>query len=441
MKHLYFYLKISLLFFPLFGSQLFTSAQEIVGNESLAVEYFNEGNYEKALPLFTILFKNSPDNAMYNYYYGVTLLKNHHYETATKEALLNAVVSNTPSNVNFYLGNYFQALNNWGEALDFYARYKGSDQERRQLEFDKYVDLCRKKINPFVSKDSEITVFADTTKKVVKQPDEKNFPIPDALKKEWFNFQINSQLTYHKIDDFKSEAAKVLFTRAWLASMRNDSIVAATEVLRKAHEQTNNVTARLGLVDRIVDAEQKSYQLLRDREKYFEQARVKEANFWDKADARLLTDFINANVKREKEHDSTLIANSKKEEKELQTSEISAKDQNKETKIEPKIEKEEPKAEADNVIFKVQIGSFANGRVTPAFKTLHKKLSKLRKIDEYTDLKKFKIFTIGNFANYNDANTLKNQLKLEGVKGPFVVAYKNGEKIPVTQVVKIKPGK
>jgi hypothetical protein len=72
---------------------------------------------------------------------------------------------------------------------------------------------------------------------------------------------------------------------------------------------------------------------------------------------------------------------------------------------------------------------------------LHKKLSKLRKIDEYTDLKKFKIFTIGNFANYNDANTLKNQLKLEGVKGPFVVAYKNGEKIPVTQVVKIKPGK
>jgi hypothetical protein len=441
MKHLYLYLKIPLLFFTLFCGQLFASAQEIIGNESLAIEYFNEGNYEKALPLFTILFKNAPDNAMYNYYYGVTLLKNRHYETATKEALLNAVVNNTPSNVNFYLGNYFQALNNWGEALDFYARYKGSDQERRQLEFDKYVDLCRKKINPFASKDPEINVFVDTLKTVVKQPDEKNFPIPEALKKEWFNFQINSQLTYHKIDDFKSEAAKVLFTKAWLASMRNDSIVIATEVLRKAHEQTNNVTARLGLVDRIVDAEQKSYQLLRDREKYFEQARVKEANFWEKADSRLLTDFNIENTKREKEHDSTLIAKSKKEENDLPSSELSAKEENKVPQAQPQIEKEEAQVPKDNIIFKVQIGSFANGKVSPTFKTLYKKLSKLRKIDEYADQRKYKIFTIGNFTNYNDANTLKNQLKLEGVKGPFVIAYKNGEKIPVTQVVKLKPVK
>lgn len=438
MKHLTLYLKISLLFFALSCNLLVVSAQEITGNESLAIEYFKEGNYEKALPLITILFKNSPDNAMYNYYYGVTLLKNNHYETATKEALLNAVVSNTPSNVNFYLGNYFQALNNWGEALDFYARYKGSEQERRQLEFDKYVDLCRKKINPFISKGSEINVFVDTLKTVVKQPDEKNFPIPEALKKEWFNFQINSQLTYHKIEDFKSEAAKVLFTKAWLASMRNDSIVTATEVLRKAHEQTNNVTARIGLVDRIVDAEQKSYQLLRDREKYFEQARVKEAGFWEKADARLLSDYLNANSKREKEHDSTLVANSKKQEISEPSEE---KKEEKVSQAEPKIEKEETNVPEDNIIFKVQIGSFANGKVSPAFKTLHKKLSKFRKIDEYTDQRKYKIFTIGNFANYDDANTLKNQLRLEGVKGPFIIAYKNGEKIPVTQVVKLKPVK
>lgn len=446
MKHLHLYLKISLIFFTVLCSQLFTSAQEIVGNESLAIEYFNEGNYEKALPLFTILFKNSPNNAMYNYYYGVTLLKNQHFETATKEALLNAVVvSNTPSNVNFYLGNYFQALSNWGEALDFYARYRGSDQERRKLEFDKYVDLCRKKINPFVTKDSQVTVFTDTLKTVVKQPDEKNFPIPEALKKEWFNFQINSLLTYHKIDDFKSEAAKVLFTKAWLASMRNDSIVAATELLRKAHGQTNNVTARLGLVDRIVDAEQKSYQLLRDREKYFDQARVKEANFWEKTDARLLSEFINANSKREKEHDSTLMAKSKKEEKDLRQSEVQFREENSVQQVQSQIEEKEVEEEAkvpeENVIFKVQVGSFANGRVTPAFKSLYNKLSKLRKIDEYTDPKKYKIFTVGNFGNYNDANTLKNQLKMEGVKGAFVVAYKNGEKIPVTQVVKPKQEK
>ena len=54
----------------------FLLSQDIVGNESLAIEYFKGGDYEKALPIFTRLFNHSPDNAMYNYYYGVSLLKN-----------------------------------------------------------------------------------------------------------------------------------------------------------------------------------------------------------------------------------------------------------------------------------------------------------------------------------------------------------------------------
>ena len=162
------------------------SGQEILGNESLAIEYFKAANYEKALPLFERLYKNCPDNAMYNYYYGVTLLKNNLYDTTTKEALLNAVVDKTPSDVNFYLGNYFQALGNWSEALDFYDRYKGSGQERKTLEFDKYVDLCRRKINPFItSKGDDKSVFIDTIKTHPSQPDEKSFPIPEALRSEW----------------------------------------------------------------------------------------------------------------------------------------------------------------------------------------------------------------------------------------------------------------
>ena len=170
----------------------------------------------------------------------------------------------------------FIALGNWGEALDFYARYKGSNQERKSLEFDKYLALCRNKINPFiVNPDNEKSVFIDTIKTPAPQPDLKNYPIPDGLRAEWFNFQVNSQLSYHKIDDFKSEAAKILFTKAWLASGRNDSIVTATDLLRKAHEATTDVTTRIALVGRIVDAEQQSYQLLRNRDKYFEQARGK----------------------------------------------------------------------------------------------------------------------------------------------------------------------
>lgn len=435
-----------ILFFSLFLSIPSLSGQEIAGNETLAIEYFKEGNYEKALPLFYRLFKTAPDNGMYNYYYGVSLLKNNHYETATKEALLNAVVDNAPSNVNFYLGNYFQALGNWHEALDFYERYKGSSQERKALEFDKYVSLCRNKINPFAAYvGNEQRVFIDTIKTKIPQPDEKNFPIPAALKSEWFVFQVNSQLTYHRIDDFKSEAAKILFTKAWLASGRNDSIVTATDALRKAHDATHDVGTRLSLVQQIVDAEQQSYQLVLYRDKFFEQARVKESAYWEKAGEIAVTEYVNENERREKVHDSLINAEKQKMNKTIE--ERAAAKAAEEAAAKAKVVEEaqavarekEKAAPKENITFKVQIGSFLNGKLTPAFKTLYAKISKLRKIDEYVDAKKYKIYTIGNFVTYADATTLKNQLVLEGVKGAFVVAYKNGEKIPVSDVVKIKP--
>ncbi|MCX6237605.1 MAG: hypothetical protein NTY07_08630 [Bacteroidia bacterium] len=412
-------------------------SQEIAGNESLAIEYFINKNFEKALPIFTRLINKSPDNAMYNYYYGISLIKNNQYTTAAKEALLNAVVDKTPSNSNFYLGNYFHALENWSEAIDFYKRYKGSNQERRELEYDKYLDLCMKHINPFkVDKGDEKSIFVDTIKVPTAKPDEKNFPIPDSLRVEWFNFQINSQLIYHSISDFRSEAAKILFTKAWIATGKNDSIVKNTDILRKAHEETHNVTTRIGLVQRIVDAEQQSYQLLRDREKFFEQARVKEAGYWEKAGADAMATFIKVIAEREKSRGDRMLNEKKKVE--VASTEVAV--------AIPVTEIQEPEKQPmssdnqlsnqKNIVFKVQIGSFLNGKQTPAFKTLYKKLSKFRKIDNYTDAKKCVFYTIGNFTDYKDASLLKNQLIMEGAKGSFLAAYKNGVRVPVSSVVK-----
>ncbi len=424
-------------------------AQEIIGNEKLAIDYFNEKKFEKALPLFTELINKSPDNPMLNYYYGVTLLKNHHFETATKEALLNAVVDKTPSNANFYLANYFHALGNWPEALDFYKRYKGSKQEHRELEYDKYLDLCLKQINPFkIDKGDTKTIFVDTIKVPAPQPDEKIFPIPDSLKTEWFNFQINSQLTYHSITDFRSEAAKILFAKAWIATGKNDSIVSNTDILRKAHEETNSVTTRLALVQRIVEAEQQSYQLLRDREKYFEQARIKESAYWEKAGADKMADFITEITERERVRGERLLNEKKKAEiipveaPVKPTGQINGvladePDSLKQQSILP-LNLPEHK---DIIVFKVQIGSFKNGKLTPAFKTRYAMLSKFRKIDKYTDEKHNEIYTIGNFNVYKDATTLKNQLIMEGVKGAFLAAFKNGERVPVSSVVKDVPSK
>ncbi len=425
-----------------------SSSQVKSGNESLAIEYFNERNFEKALPLFTELINKSPDNAMYNYYYGVTLLKNNHYETATKEALLNAVVDKTPSNGNFYLGNYFHALGNWSEALDFYKRYKGSKQERRELQYDKYLDLCMKRINPFnVDKGDKKTIFVDTIKVPAPQPDEKIFPIPDSLKTEWFNFQINSRLTYHSITDFRSEAARILFAKAWIATGKNDSIVRNTDILRKAHEETNNVTTRLGLVQRIVEAEQVSYQLLREREKHFEQARVKESGYWEKAGADSMMAFIAEITERESARAERILNEKKKTEiPPLVAPVVIPLDSftanfGPDQPIQPVVLPVEKAPAKDNIVFKVQIGSFLRDKLTPSFKSTYARLSKFRKIDKYTDAKKYVIYTIGNFTDYKDASLLKNQLIMEGVKGAFLAAYKNGERVPISSVVKELPKK
>ena len=423
-------------------SPIISGAQEIIGNEPVAIEYFKSGNYAKALPIFTVLINKSPDNAMYNYYYGICLIKNNRFETAAKEALLNAVVDKTPSDCNFYLGNYFQALEDWGEAIDFYKRYKGSKQERKELEFDKYLDLCMKRINPFkVIKTNEKKVFVDSVKVAIQQPDEKNFPIPDSLKSEWFNFQINDQLTYHSITDFKSEAAKILFVKAWIATNKNDSIVINTDILRKAHAETNNVTTRIGLVQRIVDSEQQSYQLLNDREKYFEQARAKESGYWEKTGVDAMLNFAREIAEKEKIRSERLLRESKKNEvvqESISAEKVAANTIAQETKANEEKLKE---ADQDKIVYKVQIGSFLNGKLSTTFKTMYSKLSKFRKIEKYTDAKKYDIYTIGNFTEYNDAALLKNQLILEGAKGAFLAAYKNGERIPISKVVKKQPGK
>ena len=414
-----------------------SEAQEIIGNEPVAIEYFKAGNYEKALPLFTVLFNSSPNNAMYNYYYGVCLIKNNRFETAAKEALLNAVVDKTPNNCNFYLGNYFQALENWAEAIDFYKMYKGSKKERYELEFDKYYDMCLKRINPFkLVKGDEMKVFSDSVKIAISKPDEKNFLVPDSLKTEWFNFQINDQLTYHSITDFKSEAARILFVKAWIATDKNDSIVKNTDLLRKAHEETHNVTTRIDLVQKIVDSEQQSYQLLSDREKYFSQARVKESSYWEKAGTDAMVSFNREILEREKVRIERLHQEVKKPETKAEPAPTEKLVNENNT---PEKNADEDKTQTDkqnNLVYKVQIGSFLNGRLTPAFKAMYAKLSKFRKIEKYTDAKKYEIYTIGNFTDYKDATLLKDQLILEGAKGAFLAAFKNGERISVARVAK-----
>ena len=400
--------------------------QQTVGKETLAIDYFQQGNYEKALPIFAKLAQSYPDNPMYNYYYGVSLIKNDLFETAAKEALLNSVVDKTPANANFYLGNYFHALGQWQEAKDFYDRYAktGSKQEKKSLRFEYYVSLCEKKSNPFKPKKStDPALFGDTSLKPPPKMDENIFPVPDALKKASFNFQINELVVYHSIEDFKSEASKVLFTRAWICTGKNDSILSLTDSLRKEHDNINRVDTRLGMVQQIVDCEQKSYQLLRDREKFLEQSRVKESAYWDK-EGKKAANAYNLSIQ---ERENRLTKEREIAEKRAETPPpvVFSADTVKAEPAKINVVTDEPAKShtAENLVYKVQVGSFRNNVMSASFKQTYAKISKIRKIDKYTDERKYTVYTVGNFTHAPDASKMKDQLNREGMKGAVVVMY------------------
>ena len=414
--------------------------QQTLGKETLGIDYFQQGNFEKALPVFAKLAQSYPDNAMYNYYYGVCLIKNNIFETAAKEALLNSVVDKTPVNANFYLANYFHALENWQEAKDFYDRYEkvGSKQEKRALKFDYYVDLCKQKNNPFtLAKATDTALFGDTLLKPPPKIDEKNFPIPEALKKAWFNFQVNGILAYHSIDDFRSEASKILFTKAWICTGKNDSLVALTDSLRKVHDSITRVDTRLGMVQQIVDCEQKSYQMMRDREKFLDQSRVKESAYWEREGDKAATAYNATILERENNLNQDRINEEKLRVKTQETVVIPIPEVKRDTvasqPVAPPVEVSEKSAEVEEQVYRVQIGSFKNGVLSPSFKTLYAKISKLRKVDKFTDAKKNVVYTIGNFARSADALKMKDQLVQEGMKSAKVVSFnKGGEKVAKT---------
>lgn len=409
-----------LLFFHL------TFGQQTIGKETLAIDYFNQGNYEKALPIFAKLAQSYPDHAMYNYYYGVSLIKNNIFETAAKEALLNSVVDKTPANANFYLATYFHALSEWQEAKDFYDRYAkvGSKQEKKSLRFDYYVDLCDKKNNPFTPKKSaDPALFGDTLLKPPPKIDEKNYPIPEALKSAWFNFQVNEFLAYHSIEDFRSEASKILFTKAWICTGKNDSLLSLTDSLRKTHDNIARVDTRLGIVQQIVDCEQKSYQMMKDREKFLEQSRAKESAYWEREGKTACVAHNDAILEREKR----LAENRKKAEVASEAALLTEVKQDSVVTNEVKTVEGDAnsavQSPAEILVYKVKIGAFKNGVLTSTFRTSFAKVSKLRKIDKYTDEKKFVVYTVGNFSNPADAAKMKEQLIREGMKSSVVVTY------------------
>jgi len=79
------------------------------------------------------------------------------------------------------------------------------------------------------------------------------------------------------------------------------------------------------------------------------------------------------------------------------------------------------------VVFKVQIGAFRNKDLSKYFDNNPNFAGEIR--DETQKI------TLGNFRDYWEADTFKKYLREMGVKDAWIVPYKDGERVPIKDVL------
>lgn len=80
------------------------------------------------------------------------------------------------------------------------------------------------------------------------------------------------------------------------------------------------------------------------------------------------------------------------------------------------------------IVFKVQIGAFKS-------KNLTKYLEASNNFSGETDDKGLKQYTLGVFTDYWDADTFKKYLREMGVKDAWIVSFKDGQRVPIKDVL------
>ena len=274
-----------------------------------------------------------------------------------------------------------------------------------------------------ISKD---TITSGTT--IVKKEaiQESPFIIPNGFVNKKINFQVNSAINYLSFGHFVKNESKKMFFHAWLKEKELALLSAQTDSLRKVYAISSN-DKKVEVSGLIMKNEERSIALNSEISILYQNARDQEDQYWQSATTDEITRFqkkirlfsdsidrINETVKSTPQTiPDTIIL----------------------YKSPPKI-KEVKSAPLTEIIYKIQIGVF-KGKTPDLAKKLIKKLSIIRKIENYKDEKGVTVYTTGNLKTWQEAITMQNQVKQEGVKNAPILAFKNGKKITVDEARKI----
>jgi len=286
--------------------------------------------------------------------------------------------------------------------------------------------LSEKFLSMKEAEDTIKTLKTEPTTNIPKQ----EFIIPDSFSKSIIDFQINSEITYRNFRHFIKPESRKTFFQAWLLEKELQKLTKKADSLRKTYATASD-EQKEAMAAYLLKIEKRTIDLNTEIPVLYQNARNEENQYWKTA-----TDDEVARFKEKVKlfNDSITQATQKIQE------------QNKiaNTSISDTLYLEKSKEKTDNVkqesatevIYKIQIAAYKGKIPEPASKQI-KKLSSIRKVENYVDDKGVKVFTTGNLKIYNEALTLQSQVRQEGVKNPIIAAYLKGKRITVAEARKL----
>jgi hypothetical protein len=442
-----------------------------------AIQLYDAENYKEAEVVLKKLHNENPDHLMVNYYYGACLTENNHFGSKEIVYLLKGSTGEAPLKTDYYLGVQYHAQSRWEEALKHYKRYqeKSEASEQDNVQLAAKIQQCYDEINPFES-EIEINPEGDDSVDLMPAPlprentTEEFTPIiavqstPDSsetediasdkiedtteimeipvspvaieqtnAKSEPIDFVINGELTYVDSSHFRTLEGKQYYIDG--KQKKNELEIRLKEVdeLREKYAAAKSYDKKQEIGEKILTSENEIYSLQTESQELLAKAKKTEIEYWDSVSQEEKDNFLI----ELKAYSKSVIPNLHEEKPVIDSSTIISSDillANQQNQIQVK------ETTRDELIYKIQLGAYS--RELPNYvKNLFKKLSYIRKIENYTDDKGVVVYTTGNLTNYNDALKMQNQIRQEGVEDAFVVPYFNGKRITLKEAKEIEEGK
>ena len=397
-----------------------------------AFQYFNEQNYAAAEPLFKSLIEERPELLMLYYYYGASRTENRKYSEYDLIQLLNADPNEAPTQINYYLGIQYHALNNWEQAIKHYNNFKLNitEEEQAMFKLSEKIQQCYDRENPFMNL-TETPIYEggsfseSNTYSIINEITAGN-----QSKLKTIEYKVNSQITYYSPEQFRTEEGRYSYEMANEKQLELNAVLNRLEMLRTQYQSARSSEERNRIGQEIIPLETEIYSINEEAAQFFIRAERAENNYWENVTTAEIDDFL-------AELSSYISINNENNDRQT-TSNYD------DVYIDPSflfMNRTEPVREernkSDELIYKIQIGAYSRG--LPAnVDRLFQRLSVLRRIENYTDERGVVVYTTGNLTNYEDAEKMHLQVKQEGATDAIIAPYYNGKRITLEEAQKIR---